>query len=76
VGPARLFESRRELLPLVVSSDTPVSCCQMVYLARLRLTRVPVTLLDMSDTCPMESFSSNSTFIMLYLYLEMVSTTW
>jgi hypothetical protein len=29
-----------------------------------------VTLLDMSDTCPSQSFSSNSTFIILYLYHE------
>jgi hypothetical protein len=25
----------------------------------------------MGNTCPLESFSSNSTFIMVYLYLEM-----
>jgi hypothetical protein len=26
---------------------------------------------DMGTTCPFQSFSSNSTFIMLYLYYEM-----
>jgi hypothetical protein len=36
----------------------------------LKLIRVSVTLLHMSDTCPLQSFSSNSTFIMLYLYHE------
>jgi hypothetical protein len=30
----------------------------------------------MRDTCPSQSFSSNSTFIKLYLYHEMVSATW
>jgi hypothetical protein len=41
------------------------------YLARFKLTRVCTTLSDMSDTCPLQSFSSSSTFIMLYLYHEM-----
>jgi hypothetical protein len=41
------------------------------YLARLKLARVSTTLLDMSDTCPLQSFSSNSTFIMLYLFYVM-----
>jgi hypothetical protein len=30
-----------------------------------------VTLSDMSDSCLLQSFSSNSTFILLYLYYEM-----
>jgi hypothetical protein len=30
-----------------------------------------MTLLDMSDTCPLQSFSCNSTFIMVYLIHEM-----
>jgi hypothetical protein len=29
-----------------------------------------MTLSDMSNTCPLQSFSSNSTFIILYLYHE------
>jgi hypothetical protein len=29
-----------------------------------------VTLLDMSDSCPLQSFSSNCSFIMLYLCHE------
>jgi hypothetical protein len=41
------------------------------YLARFKLTRVSVTLSDMSDTCLLQSFSSNSTFIILYLIHEM-----
>jgi hypothetical protein len=40
------------------------------YLARFKLAQVSVTLLDMSDSCPLQSFSTNSTFIMLYLYHE------
>jgi hypothetical protein len=32
---------------------------------------VSATLSNMSDSCLLQSFSSNSTFIMLYLYLEM-----
>jgi hypothetical protein len=30
-----------------------------------------MTLLEMSDTCFLQSFCSNSTFTMLYLYHEM-----
>jgi hypothetical protein len=30
-----------------------------------------VTLADMNDSCLLQPFSSNSTFIMLYLYHEM-----
>jgi hypothetical protein len=41
------------------------------YLAGLKLARVSATLLDMNDTCMLQSFSSNSTFIMLCLYHEM-----
>jgi hypothetical protein len=48
-----------------------VSCCQVITLARFKLARVSVTLSNMSDTCPLQSFSSNSTFIMLYLIHEM-----
>jgi hypothetical protein len=38
----------------------------------LKLTRVTVKTSDMGDTCPLQSFNSNSTFIMLYLVHEMV----
>jgi hypothetical protein len=41
------------------------------YLAGLKLTRVSATLLNMNGTCLLQSFSNNSTFIMLYLYHEM-----
>jgi hypothetical protein len=41
------------------------------YLLRFKLTRVAATLSDMSDSCLLLSFRSNSTFIMLYLYHEM-----
>jgi hypothetical protein len=41
------------------------------YLPRLKLARVFTTLLDMSDSCLLQSLSCNSTFIMLYMYHEM-----
>jgi hypothetical protein len=41
------------------------------YHARFILARVAATLSDMSDSCLLQLFSSNSTFIMLCLYHEM-----
>jgi hypothetical protein len=41
------------------------------YLARFKLARIFITPSDMSDSCLLQSFSSNSTFIMLYRYHEM-----
>jgi hypothetical protein len=41
------------------------------YLATFKLARVLVTLSDMSDSYLLQSFNSNSTFIMLYRYHEM-----
>jgi hypothetical protein len=41
------------------------------YLARFKLARASVIPSDMGNTCSLQSFSSNSTFIMLYLYHEM-----
>jgi hypothetical protein len=46
--------------------DSQVSCCQVLTLQCLKLARVTVTPSDMSDSCLLQSFSSNSTFIMLY----------
>jgi hypothetical protein len=43
----------------------------VVTLARLKVTQVSSTLSDMSDYCLLQSFSSNSTCIMLYLFHEM-----
>jgi hypothetical protein len=43
----------------------------VVYIGRFKLARVTVTLLGMSDCCLLQSFSSNSTFIMSYLDHEM-----
>jgi hypothetical protein len=51
--------------------DSRVSCCQVVYLARFKIGSSLHDTLGMSDTCPLQSFSSNSTFIMLYLYHEL-----
>jgi hypothetical protein len=71
VGLIRLFGRRRELLPLVDLLDSRMSCCQVVTLQGFKLTQVSATLSNMSDTCLLPSFSSNSIFIMLYLYHEM-----
>jgi hypothetical protein len=46
------------------------------YLARFKLARVFMTLSYMSDTCLLLSFSSNSTFIMLHLYMRWMLTTY
>jgi hypothetical protein len=48
-----------------------MSCCQVITLARFKLARVSAILSDMGNTFPLQSFSSNSTFIMLYLIHEM-----
>jgi hypothetical protein len=40
------------------------------YFARFKLTQVSATPSYMSNTCLLQSFSSNSTIIMLYLYHE------
>jgi hypothetical protein len=71
VGLARLFDRHRELLPLGVSSRPTCFMLLGYYLARFKLARVFVIPLDMGNTSPLQSFSSNSTSIMLYLYHEM-----
>jgi hypothetical protein len=48
-----------------------VACCQVITLARFKLSRVSVIPSDMGNTCPLQSFSSNSTFIIIYLVHEM-----
>jgi hypothetical protein len=48
-----------------------VSCCQVISLAGFKLARVSAIPLNMGNTCPLQSFSSNSTFIMIYLVHEM-----
>jgi hypothetical protein len=48
-----------------------VSCCQLFTLQSFKLAPIPATLSDLSDSCLLQSFSSNSTFIMLYMYHEM-----
>jgi hypothetical protein len=51
--------------------DLHVPCCWLDTLARFKLTWVAMTLSNMSDSCLLLSFRSNSTFIMLYMYHEM-----
>jgi hypothetical protein len=46
-------------------SGPRVSCCQVITLARFKLAQVSVIPSDMGNTCSLQSFSSNSTFIML-----------
>jgi hypothetical protein len=49
-----------------------VLCCQVITLARVKIAQVSAIPSDMGNTYPLQSFSSNSTFIMLYSYHEMV----
>jgi hypothetical protein len=51
--------------------DPRVSCYRDITLARFKLARVSAIPSDMGNTCPLQSFSSNSTLIMLYLVHEM-----
>jgi hypothetical protein len=71
VGPTRFFDSHRELLPLVRSSWLMCVVLSDYYLARFKLAQVSTVPSDMGNTCLLQSFSSNSTFIMLYLIHEM-----
>jgi hypothetical protein len=71
VGPDRLFDRIVNCCHLWCPSGPRVSCCQVITLAKFKLARVSVIPSDMGNTCPLQSFSSNSTFIMLYLYHEM-----
>jgi hypothetical protein len=48
-----------------------VSCCQVITLTRFKLAQVSTIPSNMGNTCLLQSFSSNSTFIMLYLVHEM-----
>jgi hypothetical protein len=41
------------------------------YLAMFKLARSSTIPSDMGNTCPLQLFGSNSTFIILYLYHEM-----
>jgi hypothetical protein len=71
VGLARLFDSRRELWPLVGSSWSHVCRVVRFSLTRCKLVRISVTLSKMSEGLIVVSKRSNSTFILLYLYHEM-----
>jgi hypothetical protein len=46
------------------------------YLAWFKLARLSMICLDMGNTYSMQSFNSNSTFIMLYLYHVMDVDYW
>jgi hypothetical protein len=48
-----------------------IHVCHVYYLARFKLARVSTIPSDMGNTCPLQSFSSNSVVIILYLYHEM-----
>jgi hypothetical protein len=37
-----------------------VSCCQVITLVRLKMVHISVALSDMSDSCLLQSFRSNS----------------
>jgi hypothetical protein len=71
VGPDRLFDSVVNNCHSWCPSGPRVSCCQVITLARVKLARVSAIPSDMGNTCPLQSFGSNSTFIMIYLVHEM-----
>jgi hypothetical protein len=71
VGPDRLFDSVVNSCHSWCPSGPRVSCCQVIILARFKLARVSTIPSDMDNTCPLQSFSNNSTFIMIYLVHEM-----
>jgi hypothetical protein len=71
VGPDHLFDHVVNCCHPWCPPGPHVSCCQVITLARFKLARVSAIPLDMGNTCPLQSFSSNSTFIVLYLYHEM-----
>jgi hypothetical protein len=66
VGPNRLFDRVVNCCHPWYPPGPHVSCCQVITLVRFKLARVSVIPSDMGNTCPLQSFSSNSTFIMLY----------
>jgi hypothetical protein len=71
VGPDRLFDRIVNCCHPWCPSGPRVSCCRVNTLARFKLARVSAIPSDMGNTCPLQSFSSNSTFIMIYLVHEM-----
>jgi hypothetical protein len=71
VGPDRLFDHIVNYCHPWCPPGPHVSCCQVITLARFKLARVSTIPSDMGNTCLLQSFSSNSTFIMIYLVHEM-----
>jgi hypothetical protein len=71
VGPDCLFYRVVNCCHPWCPSGPHVSCCQVITLARFKLARVSTIPSDMGNTCPLQSFSSNSTFIMICLLHEM-----
>jgi hypothetical protein len=71
VGPDRLFDCVVNCCHPWCPPGPRVSCCQVITLVRFKLARVSTIPSDMGNTCPLQSFSSNSTFIMIYLVHEM-----
>jgi hypothetical protein len=43
-----------------------MACCQVIALAMCILIQISVTLLNMTDACLLQSFSSNSTSLYCY----------
>jgi hypothetical protein len=71
VGPDHLFDRVVNCCHPWCPPDPRVSCCQVITLARFKLARVSAIPSDMGNTYPLQSFSSNSTFIMICLLHEM-----
>jgi hypothetical protein len=66
VGPDHLFDRVVNCCHPWCPPGPRVSCCQVTTLAGFELARDSMIPSNMGNTCPFLSFSSNSTFIMLY----------
>jgi hypothetical protein len=66
VDPDRLFDHVVNCCHPWYPPGPRVLCCQVITLAMFKLARVTAIPSDMGNTCSLQSFSSNSTFIILY----------
>jgi hypothetical protein len=75
VGPDRLFDRVANYGHMWGLRDRTCVVFLGDYLARAKLVQIIVALMEMSDSCLLLSFHSNSTFIMLLLLMGMILTT-
>jgi hypothetical protein len=65
VGPDCLFDHVVNSCHPWCPSGPRVSCCQVITLARFKLSRVSAILSDMGNTCPLQSFYRIINFMIL-----------